>query len=91
MTDRVARHYRIVGRVQGVFYRGSARTEAQRLGLDGWVRNLTDGSVQAYACGNTSALDEFEQWLEVGPRYAEVVGVEVSEALVEALSGFEVR
>ncbi|HJP37146.1 MAG: acylphosphatase [Gammaproteobacteria bacterium] len=87
----IAKHYRILGRVQGVFYRGSARAEALALGLVGWVRNLADGSVEVYACGEAEAIGQFEAWLKTGPRQAKVTEVVVNTAPVETLSEFEVR
>lgn len=85
-----AKLFRVFGRVQGVFYRGSACDEARRLGLVGWVKNLPDGSVQAYACGDTAALSTFAAWLSIGPPLAEVTEVVVSDAAVDNLSDFRV-
>jgi acylphosphatase len=62
----------IKGRVQGVFYRASARDEAERLGLKGLVRNLPDGSVEAIAEGEHEQLEEFIAWCRRGPPLAEV-------------------
>jgi acylphosphatase len=67
---------RIRGRVQGVFYRESARAEALRLGLKGWVRNLADGSVEAVAEGAPQALEAFVNWSHRGPPQARVTDVE---------------
>jgi len=58
----------ICGRVQGVFFRASTRTEATRLGLDGYAKNLADGSVEVLACGDAAALDALHRWLQRGPR-----------------------
>lgn len=85
------RHYLISGRVQGVFYRGSAHTTARRLGLRGWVRNLPDGRVEAVACGDDAQLNEFERWLWRGPAQARVAHVEVEETTVEGFADFEVK
>ncbi len=87
----VAKHFQIRGRVQGVFYRGSARNEARRLGLVGWVKNLAGGSVEAYACGEETSLNQFEGWLRTGPPHARVNDVVVSGAVVEELADFIVR
>lgn len=76
----VCRHFRVFGRVQGVWYRGSARDQALKLGLSGWVRNCDDGSVEAVACGVPEALDEFRGWLKQGPPAARVDRVEEAEA-----------
>lgn len=81
---RIARRFRVEGRVQGVFYRASARAEAGRLGLVGWVRNLPEGAVEAVACGTAAALDAFEAWLWRGPDRAVVTTV-----LVDAVPAFE--
>lgn len=68
---------RIEGRVQGVFYRASAETEANRLGVKGWVRNRPDGSVELAAEGEREKLDALIAWCRRGPRGAEVERVEV--------------
>lgn len=72
-------HLQITGRVQGVFYRESARREALRLGLSGWVRNRPDGSVEAVAEGAPDALDAFVAWCRQGPTQARVQDVQVQE------------
>jgi acylphosphatase len=63
------------GRVQGVFFRASARHEAQRLGIKGYARNLHDGRVEVIACGTIKAVDELRDWLRKGPANARVSGV----------------
>ena len=76
------------GRVQGVFFRASARAEALRLGVTGHARNLDDGCVEVLACGSDEALDALELWLQRGPPLARVSGVERVTADVEAPSRF---
>ncbi len=83
--------YRIRGRVQGVGFRYFAEKTARELAVTGWVRNDDDGTVQVYAVGNEKQLAEFAGRLWQGPRWAEVRGVEESEAGVEECSGFSVR
>ncbi len=68
---------RVTGRVQGVWFRASTREEATRLGLVGWVRNLTDGSVRLEAEGSRRAVEELLAWCRQGPPLARVTGVEV--------------
>lgn len=87
----IARLLRIHGRVQGVWYRGSAQAEATRLGLAGWVRNRSDGTVEALAVGRHSHVEAFIAWAHQGPPKAQVLRVEVIETEVEALDGFEQR
>ena len=65
--DRRRAGLRIRGRVQGVSYRESARAEALRLGLTGWVGNLSDGSVEAVVEGPAGALEAFVTWCQRGP------------------------
>jgi acylphosphatase len=81
---------RVQGRVQGVFYRASARAEAQRLGLSGFVRNEPDGSVYAEAEGEREALQQFLAWCRRGPPHARVDRVDVEEAEAEGMTGFRV-
>ena len=65
----------VSGRVQGVFFRASARAEAQRLGVSGSATNLADGRVEVIASGTDAGLAELEKWLQVGPRAARVTSV----------------
>ncbi len=76
---KICRHYHVFGRVQGVWYRGTARDQARHLGLHGWVRNCDDGSVESVACGTPDALDAFRSWLQKGPSSARVDRVEESD------------
>lgn len=79
-SKKTCRHYHVFGRVQGVWYRGTARERARELGLQGWVRNCADGTVEAVACGTPEALDAFRSWLHEGPPAARVDRVEESDA-----------
>jgi acylphosphatase len=79
------------GRVQGVFFRQSTRTEAQRLGLTGYARNNPDGTVTIEAEGPAEALNELEAWCHQGPVAARVDKVEVQTGEVQGYQTFEVR
>jgi acylphosphatase len=70
---------RIKGRVQGVFFRESARQEALRLGISGWVQNLPDGDVAAIAEGPHDAVEAFLGWCREGPPSARVADVLVQD------------
>ncbi|MHB1085569.1 MAG: acylphosphatase [Thiobacillus sp.] len=70
----------IQGRVQGVWFRESMRREADRLGVTGWVRNCTDGTVEAVVHGPADAVDSLIVWARSGPPLAHVNDVAVSEA-----------
>ncbi len=91
MDERSATRYRIEGRVQGVTFRASAHSEATRLGLTGWVRNLPDGAVEAMACGTPGQLAAFEAWLWRGPARAKVTRVTATPCSPEDGVRFEVR
>jgi acylphosphatase len=73
--DLKAVEVRITGRVQGVNYRGWARMEAERLGVDGWVRNEEDGSVSALIVGKEAAVAAMMNLLGSGPPAARVAGI----------------
>lgn len=78
MSTTVASHLAITGLVQGVCYRASLQAEAQRLGLDGWVRNRRDGSVEAAVQGPEEAVRKLAEWARRGPPAARVDGVEIA-------------
>jgi acylphosphatase len=85
------RRLRIHGRVQGVFYRGWSVETARALGLRGWVRNRSDGSVEMLVHGGAVQVEEMIARCREGPRAARVERVEVSEDEEEAPAGFEER
>ena len=76
------------GRVQGVGFRGWARSEAERIGITGSVRNLPDGSVEVLARGSAAALDRFHQVLSRGPAGSDVAGVSRDPATAGPTDGF---
>lgn len=80
----------IHGQVQGVGFRFSARKEAERLGLRGFVRNEEDGSVTIEAEGEAEALDKYKAWCRHGPRFARVVRVDCAEGPVRGYESFEI-
>ncbi|MEJ2869166.1 acylphosphatase [Actinomycetospora sp. OC33-EN08] len=86
-----ARHLVVHGTVQGVFFRASAEQEAQRLGVAGWVRNRSDGTVEMLVEGAEDAVGSMVRWAHEGPARAEVTGVDVSEAEPAGLDGFTQR
>lgn len=90
-AQRSCRRFVVSGRVQGVYYRASAYDIARHLGLTGWVRNLPDGNVEALACGDAAALEEFEQWLRQGPPNARVQGVVATDVAPQEFADFGVR
>ena len=88
-----ALHVWVRGRVQGVFFRDSTQRRATALGLAGWVRNLSDGRVEALFVGEERACSDALDFVAVGPPSAVVAGVEHQWEDVpdEPISRFEVR
>jgi acylphosphatase len=87
----IGRRVRVYGRVQGVFFRQGAVNQARTLGVNGWVRNAPDGTVEAYIKGEQTAVEQMIGWMRRGPSNARVEDVSVQEAELEDLTGFSVR
>ena len=81
----------VEGRVQGVWFRESARQQANRLEVNGWVRNLPDGRVEAVYEGAPAAVDELVDWTRRGPERAVVAAVEIHDEEPKGERGFSVR
>ena len=80
------------GRVQGVAFRASMQREAERLGVQGWVRNQADGSVRFHAAGSADAVQALVDWARRGPSAARVDRRELDAASwPDSFGGFEVR
>ena len=81
----------VTGRVQGVFFRDSARREAAQRGVAGWARNRADGAVEAVFEGAPEAVEALVAFCARGPRGAAVANLESTPEPPEGLTGFEVR
>jgi acylphosphatase len=82
----------ISGKVQGVFFRATARDVARRLGLSGWVKNLPDGRVEVLCCGEKDKVDRMVEWCRKGPSGAYVTDVEIEwREPTEDFDRFEIR
>jgi acylphosphatase len=89
--ETVSRRVVVRGRVQGVFFRDSTRGRAIQLGVNGWVRNLPDGTVEALFEGRPEAVDAAIEFCRRGPSHAEVTAIDVHEQAPSGLAGFQVR
>jgi acylphosphatase len=90
--SKVRAELKIHGRVQGVFYRQSTRETAAGLDLTGWVKNCSDGSVEAVFEGEKAAVNQAIEWCRKGPAAARVTDVVVSWKDFDGeLCGFQIR
>ncbi len=91
MTQKRA-HVLVSGRVQGVSFRYYTVQEAESVGVDGWVRNLWDGRVEAVFEGEEDAIQHMVDWVHHGPSSAQVNGCDVGwEDPVGEFDSFRVR
>ncbi|MGM0372245.1 MAG: acylphosphatase [Halobacteriota archaeon] len=91
MTDRQRAHVFVSGRVQGVFFRATTRDQAQERDVDGWVKNLPDGRVEAVFEGSEAAVKGMIEWCHEGSPAANVEAVDVRWADPQGIEGFEIR
>jgi acylphosphatase len=87
----IARHVRVRGRVQGVWFRAWTREQAAELGAAGWVRNCPDGSVEAHFEGDKRAVEQLIDRISSGPPGARVDDVQVETTDPAQLGSFDVR
>ncbi len=78
----------IKGKVQGVFYRATAKKEADSLGLKGWIKNTKEGDVACMAMGNGKAIEAFIEWCKKGPKQAIVSDVAITRTEGGTFSSF---
>ncbi|WP_181692850.1 acylphosphatase [Natronomonas sp. LN261] len=91
MDDRIRAHVFVSGRVQGVYYRATTRDTARERGVDGWVKNLDDGRVEAVLEGPEDTVGSMVEWCHTGSPSARVDDVEVEYGDPAGLEGFEIR
>ena len=81
----------VSGRVQGVFFRASARQQAERLGVSGYARNLPNGGVEVLACGEQSMVDALREWLWTGPPAARITDVQCEQLAFQERGNFTTK
>ncbi len=91
MGERIRVRMLIWGVVQGVFFRANTVEKARSLNLSGWVRNLSDGSVEVVAEGPRDALVDLVRWCHKGPAEARVDKVDIEWQSVVGEQGFEIH
>lgn len=88
---KINRQVKVIGQVQGVFFRQSTLQKAKELGIKGWVKNEPDGSVLAEIEGFQLEILEMERWLKSGPPLAKVENLLVSEGEAKGYQDFLIR
>jgi acylphosphatase len=86
----IRKHTIVRGEVQGVGFRYHAQATATSLGVSGYARNLTDGTVELEVEGEESAVDRMIEWIGVGPAWATVQAVDVTDAATTGEAGFHI-
>lgn len=80
----------VSGKVQGVFFRQGTQQQALTWGIKGWVRNLPNGEVECFICGEAETVEKLCAWLHQGPPAAKVIQVKIEEAAWEEHEDFVV-
>ena len=92
MDQKARAHIFVSGRVQGVFFRQNTQNKARKLGIRGWVRNLSDGRVEAVFEGEKEKIEEMIKWIERGPVISRVDGIDIDwEEYQAEFNNFEIR
>ena len=90
--DNIRAHIFISGRVQGIFFRQNTQKKAQKLGVTGWVKNLSDGRVEIVCEGEKEKVEEIVKWAKRGPILAKVNGLDVEwQEYRGEFNNFEIR
>lgn len=90
-TPCITRHIIVVGKVQGVFFRAYTKKKACQLGITGWVKNKSDGSVEIMATRDAPTLDAFLTQLHQGSLMSTVNEIKVTDAALIIFKVFEIK
>jgi acylphosphatase len=90
VPELIRRRVLVTGSVQGVFFRASCRTQAERRRVSGWVRNVADGSVEAVFEGEPEPVESMIEWCRRGPDGASVERIDVRSEAPEGFAGFAI-
>jgi len=83
-------HFTIIGKVQGVFYRATAKERADEMGIKGWVKNKDEGNVEAVSSGTKEQIEQFVEWCKKGPKRAIVTEVQVTKLEYRSFPDFKI-
>lgn len=85
------KHLIISGKVQGVFYRATAKKKAGELNIHGWIKNTSEGNVEAMVTGNTQQIEDFIKWCKSGPDRAVVEEVRIDKQKFREFDSFKIK
>lgn len=85
------KHIVISGKVQGVFYRASAKGFAAEQGITGWISNTESGDVECVATGSPEQLEAFVEWCWKGPTFASVANVTATDTAEQVFTSFSIK
>lgn len=91
MTKKKNVHIFLSGRVQGVGFRAFIRKNANKLGVNGWVKNLQDGRVEAVFTGERKNVNKLIELVKKGPRFAKVNNIEIRDDIDENFNDFKIK
>ena len=86
-----ATHIIVHGRVHGVWFRAGTKEKADELGLLGWVKNRTEGTVEIHAEGEKLLLEKFITWCRIGTPAADVTSLDIDEVMVKEYKSFDIH
>jgi len=92
MVDKVRAHILVSGRVQGVFFRENTQRKAKKLGVNGWIKNLSDGKVEVVFEGDKKSIGKIVGWVKNGPILAKVESIDIErQEYLGEFTDFEIR
>ena len=83
-------HIKVSGKVQGVFFRATAKEVAKHLSISGWIKNTDEGNVEALVTGENEPINKFIQWCNKGPEEAHVLNIIVTDRPLQSFENFKV-
>ena len=92
MADKIRAHILVSGRVQGVFFRENTQRKAKKLVINGWIKNLSDGKVEAVFEGDKKSVGKIVEWVKNGPILARVESIDIEwQEYLGEFTDFEIR
>lgn len=92
MEKKTRAHIFVSGRVQGVYFRENTRKKAEQLDVSGWIKNLSDGRVEAVFEGEEDKIEKIVAWIKKGPIFAKIIDLKIEwQEYKGEFKGFDIR